>query len=425
MIAQDAELDAELMRLEGRVLAGWIAGPAFRSRYTPDPAAYWNVRNQSIARACQTMARLGVTPWGNGDLGMALITQLTATGELTKLWPLGESPLPPDVVRDPDTDLARLLEVAALRRLQRELQRIASTVTSKSALADTRSAVVEALGQATVGTPIQAYSQADGMARVLMGLNTKKASGLTAGLPTLDSLVGGVRPGHVWVVGAPTNWGKTSLCLAIADMYPKRSLIVTCEDDPDLLFSRLLARRSGVSGTAIRDCEIDPRDHTGLIEVVSKADRAAPFVVDGRGKSVERIADYIRVITAAHDIGLVFADYLQCISTERKTDDRRHEINHVARTLTDAIKTRGCAGILTSQVTDEAVRDSRDVEHAAEVVLIGRKAPSGLSLYLKKNKSGPADTTIDLQMNRNTGAMYERQQAFQSSEPYDNERIYP
>jgi predicted ATP-dependent serine protease len=90
-------------------------------------------------------------------------------------------------------------------------------------------------------------------------------------------------------------------------------------------------------------------------------------------------------------------DYLQCISTERATPDRRAEINHIARTLTDVIKTCGCAGILSSQLTGEDIRESRDVEHAVEVVLIGRKNESAMQLFVKKNKCGPKDVVIDLE----------------------------
>ncbi len=425
-------LETEIDRLEGRVLSAWVAGPAFRTRYTPDPEAYLTFRNQATARACQTIARLGVTPWGNGDLGTALVHQLASSGDLTKHWGLGDAPLPAVLVRDPDRDLARLHELSALARLQRDLAQVvdliaADGVTDATSLAATRSAVVEALGRATIGTPILAYSQAEGLTRALQESRLSAGGGIPSGIPSCDQLVGGVRAGHVWVVGAPTNWGKTSLCLAVADVYARRSLIVTCEDAPELLFARLLSRRSGVAGTAIRDGDLQQRDHAALADTIMKSGQHGdvPFVVDGRGRSVERIADYIRVITTAHDIGLVLVDYLQCITTERKTDDRRQEINHIARTLTDAIKTRGAAGILTSQLTDENIRDSRDVEHAAEVVLIGRKNKGELSIYVKKNKTGPADAVIKLTMHHDTGALYEAESQLPVQGldmPYENER---
>jgi replicative DNA helicase len=110
----------------------------------------------------------------------------------------------------------------------------------------------------------------------------------------------------------------------------------------------------------------------------------------------------------------VLVDYLQCIGTARATQDRRAEINHIARTLFDAVKTSGAAGVLASQITGENVRESRDVEHAAEVVLIGRreteppgarkKPPHAMTLFVKKNKCGPKDAVIDLEWEELNGS---------------------
>jgi replicative DNA helicase len=117
-------------------------------------------------------------------------------------------------------------------------------------------------------------------------------------------------------------------------------------------------------------------------------------------------------------------DYLQCITTQRSIDDRRQQINYIARTLTDTIKTMGAAGILASQVTDENIRESKDVEHAAEVVLIGRETEaqydqygecvqqSRRSLFVKKNKSGPKGAVVNLEWDDHTGSFRTRDVQF-------------
>jgi predicted ATP-dependent serine protease len=136
-----------------------------------------------------------------------------------------------------------------------------------------------------------------------------------------------------------------------------------------------------------------------------------PIMLDGRGIQVEHLARDIVALIKTHDIRLVLVDYLQCIGAERATQDRRAEINHVARTLTDAIKTSGAAGLLASQLTGEDIRESRDVEHAAEVVMIGRKneTTGDKSLWLKKNKTGPADAVLALEWDSETGSFVTHQ----------------
>lgn len=397
-------------RLEARVLSAWSRAAAFRTRYSPDPSTYYANKHRALAVACQTVARLGATPWQNGDLGTAIVEQLALTGELAKHWDLSEPPLGAEPIADPDQDLARLQEAWALLRLKNGLGRIEAAIGAGSDLGRARADVVELLSLATVGEPLRAYSQADGLAQVLLRVTQQTTPAERCGIPTLDRFVGGVRPGDVWVLGAPTNWGKSSACIAIADHFKGRSLIVTCEDAPDLFFTRLMAKRANINGLALRDGKLVGDELQSMTEEVAAAKVAwgtTPFILDGRGHTVERIADFIRVACRVHGITLVICDYLQCMRTERKTEDRRQEINHIARTLTDVIKTSGAGGILTSQLTGENIRESQDVEHAAEVVLIGRKEDGKLSLYLKKSKRGPANIVIPMTMNKNTGAFSE------------------
>jgi replicative DNA helicase len=130
----------------------------------------------------------------------------------------------------------------------------------------------------------------------------------------------------------------------------------------------------------------------------------SPVIADGRGKPVELICQELQRLNALHPISVVLIDYLQCITTSTKTDDRRGQINHIARSLTDTIKGMGAAGVLASQLTGDDIRESRDVEHAAEVVLIGRKDNGRMSLFVKKNKSGPNDQEIELTWDSVTGS---------------------
>jgi replicative DNA helicase len=250
------------------------------------------------------------------------------------------------------------------------------------------------------------------MELALRAMTDARRAGQMSGYTNLDAFTGGLRSGHVWVLGAPTNWGKSSWLLALTDhcltVHGRGVLYVTCEDDPEMLATRLMCRRTGIPGRAARDGKMTP-GYLGLAHDAVERGRRVPVMLDGRGRQVEDIAGDVRVMTRAHGIDLVLVDYLQCIGAARKTDDRRGEINHIARTLTDAIKTSGAAGVLASQLTGEDIRESRDVEHAAEVVLIGRKDENGaLSLFLKKNKTGRSGIVLQLGWDDNTGSFTNR-----------------
>jgi replicative DNA helicase len=276
-------------------------------------------------------------------------------------------------------------------------------------LSKERQALLEAIRGTSINEPAEAISMAKGFMGAYQEMTRTDPAGYRCGVVEVDKATGGLKPGHVWVIGAPTNWGKSSLLIAIADhhlsAHSSGVLLVTCEDATRLLFTRWLSRRAKINGKRARDARLrDDELERAAYEVNRVGARTQPVMVDGRGRSVEALSDDIRALVAAHGIRLVLVDYLQCMKAELKAQDRRAEINHIGRMLTDAIKTSGAAGVIASQLTGDDIRESRDIEHAAEVVLIGRKSDTGaLSLFLKKNKTGPSGFDTELQWDPESG----------------------
>jgi len=397
------DLIEAIASLEARLLGTWTRRPALRAAWTPDPAEHFTTRSQAVAAACRAVADMGA-----GDLGVSVAAALAQAGKL-RLWSLGEPVLSHEDEIDPMRALERLRELRALAVLQKGLANALASIGTGTDLSSARGSVLEALAASESGSGVVSYSDEQLMGLALAAATTQRAGGHTTGFASLDEFTGGLRPAHVWVLGAPTNWGKSSLLLALLDHclgIGRKALIVTCEDAPELLGGRLLARRAGLPGAAIRDGNLSRSQLEQASDqvVLAKARGPAPILIDGRGRDVEHLAGDIRSAVRAHDIGVTLVDYLQCVTTSRESQDRRAEINHIARTLTDAIKTSGCAGVLASQLTGEDIRESRDVEHAAEVVLIGRKTDDGMQLFVKKNKCGPKDQVIDLSWNALNGS---------------------
>lgn len=389
------DLIETIATLEARLLGTWTRRPALRAAWTPDPAEHFTVRAQAVAAACQAVADMTAD-----DLGVSVAAALAQAGKL-RLWSPGEPVLSHEDETDPLRSLDRLRELRCLAALQKGLANALASIGTGTDLSSARGRVLEALAAAESGTQVVAYSDEQLMGLALAAATTRNQAGCSTGFPALDDPTGGLRAGHVWVLGAPTNWGKTSLLLALLDhciVVGRRALLVTCEDAPELLGMRLLCRRAKLPGPAARDGKLTRAQLEAANDqvVLAKERGPAPVMIDGRGRDVEHIAGDIRAAVRAHGIGVVMVDYLQCVNSSRESQDRRAEINHVARTLTDAIKTSNAAGVLSSQLTGEDIRESRDVEHAAEVVLIGRKTEDGMQLFVKKNKCGPKDIVIDL-----------------------------
>jgi KaiC/GvpD/RAD55 family RecA-like ATPase len=404
-----------LGKLERSLLAAWVAGPALRERWTPDPAQFSDARTRALAAACRAVAALGAS----SAPGVQVIEHLSRSGDLKRHWSLGQDILPVAYSTDPDADLARHRDMRTMFALHQRLVELASGLSPGGDLGAARKALLGAAQAASGSEPATTHTLSGGLlAAYQLGTRPSLAT-YSTGFGELDSLTGGTRPGHVWALGAPTNWGKSSLLLAFADhhvsTHSSGALLVTFEDSPELLFTRWLARRGGIDGRRLRDARMTYDEiNRAAAAVQASGSDARPVILDGRGRPVEQIARDIATIVATHSTRLVLVDYLQAITAERQSQDRRGEINFVARTLTDAIKTSGAAGILASQLTGEDLRESRDVEHAAEVVLIGRKSEDGArSLFLKKNKTGPNDAVLSLDWDSVTGAfLTERQETF-------------
>lgn len=200
----------------------------------------------------------------------------------------------------------------------------------------------------------------------------------------LDDVTGGIKPGFVWLVGADTSWGKSSLVVALADENLKRgkkTLIVSAEDDETLYGDRLMVRRARVRYSAFQRGRLWPEEQK-QVERVARNGEPLPVYLDGRGRSIEKLVKQIEETIRAHDIDLVALDYLQALNNDKPQQDKRNQITYIARKFTDVVKSNGKAGIIFSQITRHEqggktppskhnIRDSRDVSNGAEVVLLG------------------------------------------------------
>lgn len=214
----------------------------------------------------------------------------------------------------------------------------------------------------------------------------KRAKTLTTGHHKLDLVTGGFEQGFVWTMGAETNFGKSSWLVAVTDTNirkGKRVLIVSAEDSEALYGRRFLLRRARVDANELRHKRLTREDMKRIEETQAKAE-PLPVIVCTNGRPIEKLLPELERIVKGEGIDLIALDYLQAISTERRAraaQDRRHEVSHVARVVTDMAKMNNISGLLLSQITFDKqrrgppgkydLRESQDLANAAEVVVMG------------------------------------------------------
>jgi replicative DNA helicase len=206
----------------------------------------------------------------------------------------------------------------------------------------------------------------------------------------------------VTFVAADTNWGKTNLAIMVADenlRLGKRVLVVTSEDDEDIYGRRILARRARVNAARLRDRRSDYDELGRIGQAVDEAPHE-PFFVRAIGSPAEQTASLVRRLCERHGIQLVIVDYIQAFRMERRMPDRRVEVNEVARLFTNIVKHLRvrAAGLFFSQLkrlghgrtkpTKHDLKESGDLENAAESVLIGYRKQNSYRLVVDKGKDG-------------------------------------
>lgn len=210
----------------------------------------------------------------------------------------------------------------------------------------------------------------------------EKPKALTTGHYKIDMMTGGIRPGMVWVLGADTSWGKTAYQIAIVDenmALGARCLIVSTEDSEEIYADRLLARRSRVKASHVRDRCLTPEEMSAVTQVVNEA-RPDPVFIDAIGVPMERLAIKIANAIEKYQVDLVCLDYIQELKTDGRFQDERVKFRELASMFRVVVKRARVSGIIASQLTipdgktsptKHMIRECKDIANAAEVVALG------------------------------------------------------
>ena len=210
----------------------------------------------------------------------------------------------------------------------------------------------------------------------------EKPKALTTCHWKLDLLTGGIRPRMVWVFGAESSWGKTAYTLAVADENMDRGariLICSTEDPEEIYADRLLARRSKVQATHVRDRCLTPEEMSKVTKVVQAA-RPDPLFIDALGVPVERLIPQIVNAIEKYRVDLVCLDYIQELKTDLKFQDERVKFREMASMFRVAIKRSNVSGMICTQLTTpegkteptkQWIRECKDIGNAAEVIALG------------------------------------------------------
>jgi len=207
--------------------------------------------------------------------------------------------------------------------------------------------------------------------------------GLPTGIDDLDQILGGLRPGCLYVLAARPKMGKTTLAQNIAEYCAltrgQAVAVFSFEMQPEELGDRMLASIGGVDGGRIRSGDLDDVDWTNVTAAMKRLSSASIFVSRPRNARVEHVIAQVRRQHARQTLGLVVIDYLQLMTVVG--DNRAQGIGDITRALKLMAGELGVPVLLLSQLNRELekrvdkrpivsdLRDSGSIEQDADAVI--------------------------------------------------------
>ena len=226
-------------------------------------------------------------------------------------------------------------------------------------------------------------------------------SGLTTGLESLNSKIGGLHKSDLLIVAGRPGMGKsalgTNIGFAAAQRFlrdtedgiePEKSAgapvaMFSLEMSADQLATRILAEQSGISSENLRMGKISKQEFRQLARAAAELESLPFYIDDTPGLTIAALRARARRLKRQKGIGMVIVDYLQLLQgTGRNANDNRvNEISEISRGLRTLAKELNVPVIGLSQLSRAVeqredkrpqlsdLRESGSIEQDADIVL--------------------------------------------------------
>ena len=216
----------------------------------------------------------------------------------------------------------------------------------------------------------------------LSGEDKEQYMGLPTGFAALDSIITGLNRTDLILVAARPGMGKTAFGLNIAANVAtktgKQVAVFSLEMGKEQLVTRLLSSEALIQSGSLRTGNLKPDDWVKLAMSAQVLSQAPIYIDDTPGITVAEMKAKLRRF---RDLGLVVIDYLQLMSTGKRSENRVQEVSEITRSLKIMAKELNVPVITLSQLsrgpesrTDHRpmlsdLRESGSIEQDADIVM--------------------------------------------------------
>jgi replicative DNA helicase len=216
----------------------------------------------------------------------------------------------------------------------------------------------------------------------LTGEDRDQYLGLPTGFGALDHLISGLNKSDLILVAARPGMGKTSFALNIATNVALKSkkdvAIFSLEMSNEQLVTRILSSQARIKSEQLRKGTLTGDEWVKLAASAEILSKTNMYLDDTAGITVAEMKAKLRRLK---NLGLVVIDYLQLMSSGKRTENRVQEISQITRNLKIMAKELNVPVVLLSQLSRAAeqrqghrpmlsdLRDSGSIEQDADIVL--------------------------------------------------------
>ncbi|MBM3661763.1 MAG: replicative DNA helicase [Actinobacteria bacterium] len=164
-------------------------------------------------------------------------------------------------------------------------------------------------------------------------------TGTPTGFTDLDSILSGLQPGALIVVGARPAMGKSALALGLASHAAVREqlpvMFFSLEMSHLELTQRLLAAEARVDATKLRTGRLTDADWTKITKAMGRLGEAPLWIDDNPALTVMEIRSKARRLQdkLGTNLGLIVVDYLQLMQGRARVETRQVEVAEISRGL--------------------------------------------------------------------------------------------
>ena len=245
--------------------------------------------------------------------------------------------------------------------------------------------------------------------------------GLARGIPTgfedLDNLTNGLHGGQMIIVAARPGVGKSTLELdfvrSCAIKNGKAAVIFSLEMAKSEIVMRILSAEADVKLSDMRSGRMTDQDWAKLVNRLDTIEHSPIYIDDSASLTMMEIRSKSRKLKQVADLQMIVVDYLQLMSSGKRTESRQQEVAEFSRQLKLLAKELDVPLVAISQLnrgpesrTDKRpqiadLRESGSLEQDADIVMLLYRPDSQdkddtrageADIIVAKHRGGPIDT---------------------------------